>query len=397
MNYQQIAILFLQGFLVAFVILLLFRLRKTLGIGMLFACLGLFQFMQVFLSTTIYVSIADNLLVSPGSSVLFTATLFAILIIYIKEDASETKKLIYALLIVNVIMSIFIETFSWNLNEALTYNPFNVSTELFSNNAWVLFVGTLSLFFDSLLIIIIYEFISRRLRSVFLQVCLTMLLVVTFDTVFFLVLAFWSFDTLKVILISGLVSKVVFTLFYSVLFSLYLKYFETGSKGAQVFKVKDVFHTLSYRQKFETANVDMQKASDALEQKDIHYQTLTDVSPVGIFQTRIDGYTTFVNGRWSEISGVENADALGWGWLSSVHPDDQSSLRQEWDTALAEKQRSEVTYRFVLSDGSVRWVLGQSVPEFDSHEQLIGFIGTITEITELKRIQQEQVFFYFLR
>jgi hypothetical protein len=32
MNYNYIGILFLQGFLVAFVILLLFRLRKKLGI-----------------------------------------------------------------------------------------------------------------------------------------------------------------------------------------------------------------------------------------------------------------------------------------------------------------------------------------------------------------------------
>ena len=114
MNFYQIGILFSQGILVSFLILMLFHLRKKLGIGILFACLGLFQFMQVFLSSTVYVELASNFLVSPGSSVLFTVTLFAVLIIYIKEDASETRKIIYALLITNINMSILIKSFGCN-------------------------------------------------------------------------------------------------------------------------------------------------------------------------------------------------------------------------------------------------------------------------------------------
>ena len=391
MNYNQIAILFLQGTLVAFVILLLFHLRKQLGIGILFACLGLFQFMQVFLSSTVYVSITNGFLVSPGSSVLFTATLFALLIIYIKEDASETRKIIYALLIVNIVMTILIQLISWNLEESSTYNPFNVSTNLFSNNAWVLFVGTIALFLDSLLIIIIYEFISRHIRYMFLQICLTMLIVVSFDTIFFSIIAFWNFNNLNVIVISGLISKGVFVIFYSIIFYFYLQYFDLRNNESSVFKIKDVFQLLTYRQKFESARHDIKKASEEIEIKDIHYKTLTDISPVGIFQARNDGYTTFVNNRWCDISGVTHNDALGYGWLKAVHPEDRQIIKHEWELALTQKRRSEVNYRFVLSNGSVKWVLGQSVPEYNSQSQIIGFVGTITDITELKLIQQEQI------
>lgn len=391
MHYNQIATLFLQGTLVAFVILLLFHIRKQLGIGILFACLGLFQFMQVFLSSTVYVSITNNFLVSPGSSVLFTATLFALLIIYIKEGAGETRRIIYALLIVNIIMAALIQTFSWNLNEAATYNPFNVSTKLFDNSAWSLFVGTVALFLDSILIIIIYEFVSRYIRYVFLQICLTTLIVISFDTIFFSLIAFWKFDKLQVIIISGLISKGVFAIFYSFLFYLYLKYFDTGNKATEIFKLNDVFHMLSYKQKFETVNIGIKKAAEELEIKNIHYQTLTNISPVGVFQAQSDGYTTFVNNRWCEISGVSKKDALGYGWISAVHPEDKLAIRKEWDLALAQKRRSEVSYRFVLNDGSVKWVLGQAVPEYDNKKQLIGFVGTITDITELKLYQQEQI------
>jgi PAS domain S-box-containing protein len=262
MNYNQIAILFLQGFLVAFVILFSFRLRRKLGIGVLFACLGLFQFVQVFLSSTVYVLITDNFLVSPGSSVLFPATLFALLVIYIKEDASETKKIIYALFFVNIVMSILLSTFSWHFNEMTNHDFLKVSTSLFDVSAWVLFVGTLALILDSLLIIIIFEFISKKVRFLFLQICITMLTVVIFDTVFFSFLAFWNFEKLYTILISGLISKGVFTLFYSILFYVYLKYFDFKDQELIYLKIKDVFKPLSYKQKFESAVYEIKKAEE---------------------------------------------------------------------------------------------------------------------------------------
>ncbi len=391
MNYYQISIFLAQGTLVSLLILLLFHLRKKMGIGILFACLGLFQFMQVFLSSTVYVEIAKNLLVSPGSSVLFTATLFAVLIIYIKEDASETRKIIYALLIANIVMSFLIQSFGWNIKESSTYNPFNVSTNLFDNNAWVLLTGTVVLFLDALLIIVIYEFTSRFLSNLFLQICLTMLLVVSFDTIFFSFIAFWNYENLGTIVTSGLISKGFFTLFYSIIFSVYLKYFDTKEFNHSYFKIKDVFKPLTYRQKFEIARNDAIKTSEEIKQREIKYQTLTNISPVGIFHTRADGYTTFVNPKWSDISGLTMDEALGNGWMKAVHPNDIEQVKNDWRLATEQKKVSETEYRFLLHDGSVKWVLGRAVPEFDNQNQIIGYVGTITDITNLKLYQQEQI------
>ncbi|MBI9039538.1 MAG: PAS domain S-box protein, partial [Bacteroidales bacterium] len=347
--------------------------------------------MQVFLASTVYVEIAQNFLVSPGSSVLFTASLFAVLIIYIKEDASETRKIIYALLITNIIMSLLIESFGWNIKESSTYNPFNISTNLFDNSAWVLFVGTVALFLDSLLIIIIYEFISRYLTRLFLQICSTMLIVVSFDTFFFSILAFWNYNNLNTILVSGLISKGVFVIFYSIIFSIYLRYFDTKQFNTNYFKINDVFKPLTYRQKFEIVSLDAIKSSEEVKLKENKYQTLTNISPVGIFHTRVDGYTTFVNPKWCEISGLSMNEALGNGWLKAVHPDDIEQIKNEWELATIQKRKSESQYRFLLIDGSIKWVLGRAVPEFNNQNQIIGYIGTITDITDLKQYQHEQI------
>lgn len=390
MNYFQIAILFSQGALVASLILFLFRLRKILGIGLLFACLGLFQFMQVFLSSTVYVAITKDILVSPGSSVLFTASLFTILLIYIKEDASETRKIIYALVIINIAMSILLKSFSWNIEDSSTYNPFHVSTKLFNNNSWVLLVGTITLFLDSLLIIILYEFVSKHILSLFLRISITMLIVVCFDSVFFTLMAFWNSTHLNSILTSGLISKGVFAIYYSLFLFIYLKYIETKEYDTGYFTLKDIFLKLSYKQKYEIASLDVKKASEEIESKEIKYKTLTNISPVGIFHTRSDGYTSYVNPKWCEISGMNFENALGDGWLQSVHPEDRELIKTEWNFSIANNKKSETEYRFLLKDGSIKWVLSQALPELNAQNKIIGYVGTTTDITDIKLYQQEQ-------
>jgi len=45
------------------------------------------------------------------------------------------------------------------------------------------------------------------------------------------------------------------------------------------------------------------------------------------------------------------------------------------------------TYRFQHSDGTVRHVLGQAVPEIGLEGEILGFIGTLTDITEQKHLE----------
>ena len=218
-----------------------------------------------------------------------------------------------------------------------------------------------------------------------------MIITVTFDTLFFSLISFFNSEQLTVIITSGLISKIIFAIFYSVIFYSYLKFFETKEYDNRYFKIKDLFQTLSYKQKFEMARLDAIKISEEVKINEIKYQTLTNISPVGVFHTRSDGYTTFVNPKWSEISGLSAEDGLGSGWFNSVHPDDIEILKANWKKATLQKKVSKTEYRFLLKDGSVKWVLGQAVPEYDSEHKIIGYVGTITDITSIKLYQQEQI------
>ena len=393
-NYYQISVLLIQCFLVATLLLFLFHIRKNMGIGLLFTALGLFQYMQVFLASTIYIEVADGVFVSPGSTVLFTASLFAVLLIYIKEDAIEIRKVIYALVSANIIISILLYSFGWNLEEETTiFNPYNVSTQLFENNAWVLFVGTITLLFDSILIILCYEFISNYLRNSFLRICLTMMIALSFDTICFSLASFWGSENLKTILFSGLISKNIAVIFYSIIVTFYLKFIDHEVFQVDLPSFKDVFHSLTYRQKFEIVTKEKElvqtQAKAAIQLSESRYKTLTNISPVGVFLTNAEGKTMYVNPRWSLISGLQQSDALGNGWIGAVHPDDLNKLKESWDSAFEKKEISHAEYRFLHPDGTTTWVLGQAVPEFNHENQIIGYIGTITDISEIKSYEQK--------
>jgi len=129
------------------------------------------------------------------------------------------------------------------------------------------------------------------------------------------------------------------------------------------------------------------QAERKLVESEKRYQTLTSVVPVGIFHTNKDGETTFVNPTWCQISGMSEEEALGEGWLQAVHPDDRERLLAGWQESTEEMTTSTADYRFMHPDGSIAWVIGQAVPEVNSENEVVGYVGTITDITERKKIE----------
>jgi PAS domain S-box-containing protein len=121
-----------------------------------------------------------------------------------------------------------------------------------------------------------------------------------------------------------------------------------------------------------------------LKRSEALFQSLAEISPVGIFRTKPDGYTTYVNPKWVELSGMSFEKALGFGWLEVVHPVEKNSVEKRWLENVSKMERSSDEYRFTRDDGKFVWVLGNAVPEFVDGK-LVGYIGTITDISERKQ------------
>lgn len=132
-------------------------------------------------------------------------------------------------------------------------------------------------------------------------------------------------------------------------------------------------------------------AGEALKESELRFRILAESSPVGIFTTDEHGLTNYVNPRWCEISQISFEEAMDNGWLKATHPDDRENLANSWQQTSLSGEASKAEYRFIHPDGSEVWVIGQAVPQKNKHGITTGYIGTITDITERKKMESDLI------
>ncbi len=124
-----------------------------------------------------------------------------------------------------------------------------------------------------------------------------------------------------------------------------------------------------------------------LQESELRFRTLATSAPVGIFQTDIDGHCIFVNTQWSEITGLSMAEAAGEGWVQALAPQDSVAISEAWYTMARTNGTFSREYRFRAYSGKITWVYGHAAPLRDDLGNVTGYIGTITDITDRKAIE----------
>ncbi|MBP0007701.1 PAS domain S-box protein [Roseofilum sp. Belize Diploria] len=126
----------------------------------------------------------------------------------------------------------------------------------------------------------------------------------------------------------------------------------------------------------------------ALKESRKHYVTLATASPVGIFQTDNQGLCLYVNQCWCDITGLSAQEAMMEGWSQTLHPEDLEWVFQEWNEAVEEHRTFSSEYRFQHRDGTVVWVMGQAVADVDEEGNIVGYVGSITNISDRKQAEE---------
>ncbi|NER22115.1 MAG: four helix bundle protein [Symploca sp. SIO1C2] len=127
-----------------------------------------------------------------------------------------------------------------------------------------------------------------------------------------------------------------------------------------------------------------------LRESEQRYTTLLAVVPVGIFRTDAVGNCNYVNDRYCQIAGLTSEAAMGEGWQQKLHPDDHDKIVAEWSQSIQKNCPFQLEYRFRHPDGTVIWVYGQFVAEWDTNGQMVGYVGTITDISAQKQAEAER-------
>ncbi len=251
MDVMNVLLLFLELTVYFAVMAGLFRLRHRLGIGIFFCALGAMHFLETYLAAILYVPFAEGTAISPGSTVLFAGKLVLLLLVYIREDASTVRQPIYGLLIGNFLTVALVFLARHHIVAPATGQLPDFS--FMNDMGWLMVWGTVLLFVDSILIILLYERLGRIMRqSIGLRIALCAMVVLTFDQIGFYSALWALLDAPIDVLVGGWLAKMVTACIYGVLAWFYLRYLERPPLVAPRQKrISDIFDILTYRERYE--------------------------------------------------------------------------------------------------------------------------------------------------
>jgi PAS domain S-box-containing protein len=127
----------------------------------------------------------------------------------------------------------------------------------------------------------------------------------------------------------------------------------------------------------------LSKAMAELKVSEKQFRLIADLSPVHLFRAGPDGDATFLSPGFLSMTGLSRDQALGFGWIESVHPDDRERLMEAWHEALRSHVIFQAEFRFRLLTGEARWYRARVVPDRDDAGNVCGWVGAAVDLHEL--------------
>lgn len=132
------------------------------------------------------------------------------------------------------------------------------------------------------------------------------------------------------------------------------------------------------------------KAKLKLEDSERRYSSILNALPHIAWTISSDVVINFVNQHWFDYSGIILNKADYWGWEEAVFPDDYVEAKAKHRKIIESGIQGEFELRYRRADGEYRWHLCRIQPVYDNLGVIEFFIGTATDIEELKRLQEQK-------
>jgi PAS domain S-box-containing protein len=145
----------------------------------------------------------------------------------------------------------------------------------------------------------------------------------------------------------------------------------------------------------KTAEIERQAAQLAalntnLRKSEEQFRSLSANSPIGIFLTDVAGNCTYTNPRYQTILGISGEESLGQGWLRSLVPEDREKIFADWSSCALQNRECYHEFSIITPEGDVRWLTLRSSPMLSDQGEVIGYVGTVEDISDRKQAEEER-------
>jgi signal transduction histidine kinase len=164
------------------------------------------------------------------------------------------------------------------------------------------------------------------------------------------------------------------------------------------------------------SKINDQNINSASIQSEESFHLLSERLPIGIFQLDSLGNSIYNNTylenfyssdteiehrkSWVEdlhpedraylenIGAIDLRKNLSQCWMEYIHPDDQQTVLQSFEKFIQGINPFHCEFRLIQSQSDIRWVLGQGITLRETDGEMMGHIGTITDITDRKQAEE---------
>ena len=131
----------------------------------------------------------------------------------------------------------------------------------------------------------------------------------------------------------------------------------------------------------------------ALEERELKFRLLSDTIPQLVWTAEPSGKLTYFNAAVQQYSGLDAETLSMDGLRNVVHPDERTQNSLEWKACLQSGKDFFFEHRLRRSDGEYRWQLTRAVPQRDANGIIQLWVGSSTDIHELKELDKQKDYF----
>ncbi|KAK7743316.1 hypothetical protein SLS62_010688 [Diatrype stigma] len=139
----------------------------------------------------------------------------------------------------------------------------------------------------------------------------------------------------------------------------------------------------------------LQERTLEVRESELKFTRMAEFAPVGMFIANYEGFITYCNDMWWEITRHPRSEDSVNTWMKSVNEEDRAALEQVWHKLIRDKVAITHEFRFRCSrnfgDHIIdTWVLMSAYPERSSDGRIKGIFGCLTDISQQKLAEQIQ-------
>ena len=153
--------------------------------------------------------------------------------------------------------------------------------------------------------------------------------------------------------------------------------------------IEDITERKTTEQKLETTHIVLEQKTKIIEASEKRFRTLAESIPNMIWAAAPDGQKNFFNKYFLDYTGLSFEELQDNGVSKIIFPGDLKKDLKLWNHALKTGEDFNMEKRIRRHDGTYRWHLSHSSAQKDTDGNIIGWIGSNTEIEQQKKFSEE--------